>query len=104
MSEKFIDITWRGTFDTSGYGIWGRKLCGILMNSGKYRVKPISTSGRLGNKDPLYYLQDLELENDINVDNLIPLFPNIGKVGGYCTCTELRRPPDEQIINLEKAI
>ncbi len=104
MSDfEWIDVKWRGTFDTSGYGIWGSKLCKVLVESGKYRVKPVPTTGRLKEDSPFFILQDLQLDDPISVDNLIPLFPMFDKKGGYCTCTELRRPPEEQIINLEKA-
>ncbi len=103
MNKEWIDIEWRGTFDTSGYGIWGRKLCKVLVESGKYRVKPISVAGRLDKNDEYYYLQDLELKNPIKVANFIPLSPLRTKKSGFCTCTELRKPPPEQIINLNKA-
>lgn len=102
MSE-FIDIEWRGTFDQSGYGIWGRKLCRILAESGIYRVKSISIRGRLERSDPFYYLQDLKLDNPIKINNVIPLHPPRTKKTGFCTCTELRKPPAEQISAMNKA-
>lgn len=103
MNEPWIDIEWKGTFDQSGYGIWGRKLCKILVECGKYRVKPVSVRGRLDRTDEFQILQDLQLNNPIKVDNIIPLLPLRSKKSGYCTCTELRKPPAEQIENLNKA-
>lgn len=102
-NEAWVDIEWRGAFDMSGYGIWGRKLCKVLAESGKYRVKPVSMRGRLEKTDELFYLQDLQLDDPIRVENIIPLFPLRSKKSGYCTCTELRKPPPEQVVNMNKA-
>lgn len=97
------DIEWRGTFDVSGYGIWGRKMVKVLLESGKYRIRLVSVRGRLPVKDELFHLQDTKLNDPIKVENLIPTFAPVGGKTGFCTCTELRKPPQEQIDNLEKA-
>jgi len=99
-----IDIEWRGTFDVSGYGIWCRKLCKILIESGEYNVKVISVRKRLEPEDYFYEYQDIQLDDPIRVENLIPIFPPINEEKtGFCTCTELKTPPYDQIQNLEMA-
>jgi glycosyltransferase involved in cell wall biosynthesis len=104
-----IDVEWRGVFDYSGYGLWGRKCCYALLNSGKYRVKPVPVQQAIKRDDPLYMMQKLDastdppFKNPIRVLNLIPLIAPSGTRTGFCTCTELRTPPDEQIINLRSA-
>ena len=104
-----IDIRWECVFDYSGYGLWGRKCCYALLNSGKYRVKPMSVQIPFKTDDPLYLMQRLDkstnppFKKPIKVLNVIPLLPPSGPRTGFCTCTELQKPPDEQIINIRAA-
>ncbi len=97
------EIEWRGTFDVSGYGIWGRKLVDVLVSSKRYKVKVISARARLEKHDPFFKNQDFRFKNAIRVENLIPTFPPGGKRTGFCTCTEMRKPPEDQSLYLEKS-
>lgn len=96
------EIEWRGVFNETGYGIWGRNLVKTLLYGG-YKVKPHSLINRLGYDDELYEHQNQRLKDPIYVENIIPLSQPYNKKTGFCTCTELRKPPQDQIVNLEKA-
>lgn len=103
--KKKIDIVWENTFDISGYGIWGRKCVESLLWGNKYNVKISPRGVFLKPDDILYKLQYTKVKNPIKVINLIPLreSPPTGDLTGYCTCTEIKNPPQEQIDNMNKA-
>lgn len=104
MTDK-IEVLWENTFDKSGYGIWGRKCVETLSYSDKYKIG-ISARGKIILPvDDLYRFQNSVLKNPIRVINLIPVRgnPPNGKICGYCTCTEIKNPPREQIENMNKA-
>lgn len=96
------EIHWKSTFDISGYGKWGRKCVMSLISHG-YRVKAESLGYRMKQEDPLFNTQNIELKNPITVWNIIPNYPATGKKAGYCTCTEIKNPPRQMLINMEDA-
>lgn len=53
--------------------------------------------------DNLYEFQNIMLKNPIRVINLIPTVYPHGKKTGYCTCTEIKNPPQEFIDNMNEA-
>ena len=102
MSEKeYKEILWLSRFDQIGYGIWGRRNVEVIQSSNDFLVG-ISPPYKLPQQDPIALLQELKLENPYIVHNYIPKY-SISKEEGFCTCTELRKPTQEQIYNLNQA-
>jgi len=104
MSEEIRGIRWINTFDGSGYGVWGRRNVFALMKSKNYIVK-VRPRTILEKTDALYGLTQIPdpTEDMITVHNMIPLYPITEKKSGYCTATEIGRPPDEMIYNTNNA-
>lgn len=103
MSEKLRNVVWKGTFDISGYGKWGRKCSQSLIDSKKYIVRVETLGYRMSQNDPLYRFQDTMIEKPITVWNIIPNLPATGPRAGYCTCTEIKNPPRHMVSNMEDA-
>jgi glycosyltransferase involved in cell wall biosynthesis len=102
--SEIREIEWRGTYDISGYGNWSKyNSIALLHHPEKYRIKPDIFGYKLSKDDPLYKNQEIFLVDPIRVYNLIPLDPPIGKKAGFCTCTEIKVPPLNQLRNMLKA-
>jgi len=104
MSEEIRGIRWIGTFDQSGYGVWSRRNVFALMKSKNYIVK-VKPRVRLEKIDALYGLTQIPDPTDdmITVHNLIPLYPLSERKAGFCTATEIGKPTDEMIYNMNNA-
>jgi len=104
MNDK-IDVLWEGSFDNSGYGIWSRKTVEALSQSDKYKIGITPYGRTILPDDDLYKYINVRLENPIKVMNSIPTKSNIpsGNITGYCTCTEIKNPPQDHINNMNKA-
>jgi len=98
---NYVEILWLSQFDTTGYGIWARRSVEAIQSSNDFLVG-ISSPFRLAKIDPLAILQEIKLEKPIVVHNYIPNYA-IPKEHGFCTCSELRQPPEDQLYNLNKA-
>lgn len=99
---RYKEILWNGGFSNeTGYGVWSRRNVNVIQSSNDFLVK-INPAVPLDNRDPLRLLQELKLENPYVVHNYIPKF-QINKDEGFCTCTELRMPPSDQVYNLNQA-
>ena len=98
---NYKEILWLNRFDGTGYGIWARRSVEAIQSSNDFLVA-ISTPFRLPQADPISILQDIKLKNPIVVHNYIPSY-TISKEEGFCTCSELRKPPQDQLYNLNKA-
>lgn len=99
------NVIWENTFDKSGYGIWGRKSVKTLIDSNKYNVSISAVGHFLNPNDELYKLQFKKMEDPIFVSNLIPTKTNVprGDRFGYCTCTEIKNPPQDHLDNMNEA-
>lgn len=101
--SKLHEVYWRGSFDHSGYGSWGKKLVMSLMDTGKYLVKVRNITKKvLPQTHLLYRLQFVNINNPIIVYNTIPMrsitttYPH-----GFCTAFEINKPPEYMIHSLE---
>ncbi len=103
MSEKdYKEILWVSSFNkTTGYGVWGRGTVNAIQSSNDFLVK-IKCPFPMPHNDPLRPLQEIEVEKPYVVHNFIPNY-KLSEGEGFCSCTELRRPPDDQIYNLNQA-
>lgn len=97
---KMQDIVFYSGFGHDGYAQHGRKIVYSLMRLEDYRVKVIPAR-RLKHTDPLYELQFLEVENPIKIFNSIPKRKLLS--GGYCSTTEINKPPTDQLSGLMSA-
>ena len=97
----YTEIRWLSRFDGTGYGIWGRRTVEAIQSSIEFMVGA-GCPYILPKDDPLAILQQLKLENPISIYNYIPTFP-LKEGEGWCTCTELRRPPENQIYNMNNS-
>ena len=102
MCEKdYKEILWLSEFNGTGYGVWGRRTVNAVQSSNDFLIK-IRCYYPLSKIDPLRPLQEIEVKNPFIVHNFVPNY-GIGKDEGFCTCTELKKPPDDQIYNLNRA-
>ena len=103
MSEKdYKEILWISSFNkTTGYGVWGRGTVNAIQSSNDFLVK-IKCPFPMPFNDPLRPLQEIEVKKPYVVHNFIPNY-KLSEGEGFCSCTELRRPPDDQIYNLNQA-
>ena len=97
----YKEILWLNRFDNTGYGIWARRSVEAIQSSNDFLVA-ISPGFKLPQIDPLAILQEIRLEDPIVVHNYIPNYI-LPKGHGFCTCSELRKPPQDQLYNLNKA-
>ncbi len=103
MSKNYKEIEWVSNFSyTGGYGIWGRRNVEVIQSSIDFLVK-IKTMFQLNINDPLRPLTEVEVKDPYIIHNYIPTYKLGSGKEGWCTCTELRRPPDDQIYNLNDA-
>ena len=98
---NYKEILWLNRFDGTGYGIWARRSVEAIQSSNDFLVA-ISPQFRLPQADPLAILQEIKLKDPIIVHNYIPNYTT-PKDHGFCTCTELRQPPQDQLYNLNQA-
>jgi len=102
MSEKdYKEILWLSKFDETGYGIWARRNVEVIQSSNDFLLG-ISSYHRLPPTDSISILQEINLEKPYIVHNFIPNY-TLKEGEGFCTCSELREPPQDQIYNLNKA-
>lgn len=99
MSENYKEIEWISHFANNGYGLWARRNVEAIQSSPDFLVK-IRTMFPLPITDPLQPLQHVEVKDPYVVHNYIPTYKLPDGKDGWCTCTELRKPPDEQIYTL----
>jgi len=102
MSKDYKEILWVSRFDGTGYGVWARRSVEVLQSSNDFLIK-IGCSLPLPKGDPFRPLQEIEVKDPYVVHNFVPNYKIGEKKGGFCTCTELRKPPDDQIYNLNES-
>lgn len=92
------DIVWINNFGPNGYGICGRRYVDILVKMGyNVRIQPIMG---LAKEDYLNALLKTEVKDPLVVYHITPTGPS---QKAYYTVTEVKVPPHNQTVNLEKA-
>ncbi len=99
---NYKEIEWFNGFDGTGYGVWARRSVEVVQSSNDFLVK-INCPFSLPPGDPLKPLLEIEMKDPYIVHNYIPTYKLGEGKQGWCTCTELRRPPQEQIYNLNES-
>ena len=73
------------------------------MSGGNEFLVKIESYKQLKENDTLYGLSQIKIDYDYTIEHLIPTHKLDERPGGFCTCTELRKPPDTQIYNLNNS-
>lgn len=102
MSKDYKEIVWFNRFDGTGYGVWARRSVEVIQSSTDFLLK-ISSPFPLSLGDPFKPLLEVEVKDPYIIHNFIPTYKLRDGKEGWCTCTELRRPPQEQVYNLNRS-